>query len=64
MYIVTTTHITRAERQDRVVARNKVALELAEELGLGVIDLYDVTVKNPELIVATEYTLPPKDMQN
>ena len=50
LYVVTTTHITRAERQDRVVARNKVALALAKELGLGVIDLYSVTYKNPELI--------------
>lgn len=50
LYVVTTTHITRAERQDRVAARNKVALELADELGLEVIDLYAVTFNNPELI--------------
>ena len=43
LLLVLTTHITDAERDARVVLRNKAALELAEKYGLGVIDLYEVT---------------------
>ncbi len=50
IYIVTTTYVEREERKDRVVARNKVAIKLAEELGLEVIDLYKVSADNPKLL--------------
>ena len=50
LYIVTTTHVANPEREQRVIARNKMALELAKELNLGVIDFYDLSAKNPELV--------------
>ena len=50
LYIVTTTHVANPEREQRVIARNKMALELAKELNLGVIDFYALSAKNPELV--------------
>ena len=50
LYIVTTTHVANSEREQRVIARNKMALELAKELNLGVIDFYALSAKNPELV--------------
>lgn len=50
LYIVTTTHVANPEREQRVIARNKMALELAKELNLGVIDFYALSAKNSELV--------------
>lgn len=50
LYIITTTHVANPEREQRVIARNKMALELAKELNLGVIDFYALSAKNPELV--------------
>ena len=50
LYIVTTTHVANPEREQRVIARNKMALELAKELNLGVIAFDALSAKNPELV--------------
>jgi lysophospholipase L1-like esterase len=50
LYIITTTHVANPEREQRVIVRNKMALELAKELNLGVIDFYALSAKNPELV--------------
>ena len=50
LFIVLTTHIADEDREKRVIKRNKVALEIAEKYNLPVIDLYAVTVANPDTL--------------
>ena len=49
LFIVLTTYIN-GERIDRVKARNKVAVEIAEKYDLPVIDLYSVAEENANLL--------------
>lgn len=50
VYIVLTTTVANPERDKRVTDRNKVALEIAEKYGLGVIDLYAASVEAKGLL--------------
>jgi len=50
VYIVLTTTVANPDREKRVTVRNKVALEIAEKYGLGVIDLYAASVEAKELL--------------
>lgn len=49
IFLVLTTSVADAEREKRVLARNKVAVELAQKYNLPVIDLYSVSVENVSL---------------
>lgn len=44
IFLVLTTSVADAEREERVKARNAVALSLAEKYNLPVIDLYTASV--------------------
>ena len=48
--IVLTTHIADDERVKRVLARNKVAVEIAKEYNLPVIDLYEESLCHKDLL--------------
>ncbi len=48
--IVLTTDLTDKERGERVIARNKAALKIAEKYDLPVIDLHSVSVANKRLL--------------
>lgn len=50
LYIVLTTYYSNEKRVNRVVARNEVALEIAKEYELPVIDLYTVSINNKDLL--------------
>ena len=50
--LVLTTSVRNAERDARVVVRNRAVSEIAEKYGLEVIDLYTPTHEHPELIAA------------
>ncbi|MBE7009990.1 MAG: hypothetical protein E7418_00700 [Ruminococcaceae bacterium] len=49
LFIVLTTHINET-RKNRVIIRNKAALEVAERYGLPVIDLYSVALENAHFL--------------
>ena len=49
VYVVLTTSVEDAEREERVITRNRVAREIAEKHGMSVIDLYSVSVENVAL---------------
>ena len=46
LILVLTTHVRNTEREQRVIARNKVVMEIAEKYSLDVIDLYTESVKH------------------
>ncbi len=50
VFLVLTTHVSNEARDKRVVARNKIALEIAGKYNLHVIDLYSVTLENSSLL--------------
>ena len=50
VFLVLTTHVSNEVRDKRVVARNKIALEIAGKYNLHVIDLYSVTLENSSLL--------------
>ena len=45
LILVLTTHIRDAQREQRVIARNQIALEIAEKNNLKIIDLYTEALK-------------------
>jgi len=48
--LLLTTHVTNAERDQRVMARNRVVSALAEKYHLPVVDLYSLTLKHEDLL--------------
>lgn len=48
VFILLTTHIADADRNERVILRNRTAREVADKYGLPVIDLYAVTEQIPD----------------
>ena len=50
--LLLTTHLADAQRDKRVVARNRVVLELARKYELPVVDLYSITKEHEDLISA------------
>lgn len=51
LLIVLTTHVTNAENNARVMARNRAAVAIAEKYGLPVVDLYGVSEQAEELMM-------------
>lgn len=60
IFLLLTTAVADEDRNDRVVARNKVVQELAEAYNLPVIDLYTITDEHRELISADGVHLVPE----
>lgn len=52
LFLVLTTHVVNAERDDRVRIRNRVVSALAKKYALPVIDLYAITEQHADLISA------------
>ena len=52
LILALTTHVARADRDARVVTRNRVVCELAKKYDLPVIDLYTLTKEHEELLSA------------
>ena len=48
LVLLLTTHINEGDRVERVKARNKAVLNIAEKYGLPVIDLYTLTAQNQD----------------
>lgn len=52
LLVVLTTHIADPEREERVLARNRVAKSLAEKYNLPVVDFYTITKNNDNFLSA------------
>ncbi len=50
LFVVLTTHIADCEREQRVIARNNAAKEIAEKYNLPIINLYKVSAEHPEFL--------------
>ena len=50
IFVALTTSVRDTERDERVAVRNKAVCSLAEKHGVSVIDLFDITYKNKELL--------------
>lgn len=50
LFIVLTTHVADENRNERVILRNKAAMEIAEKYGLKTIDLYSVSLEHENLL--------------